>query len=167
MPSRGCACTTRRRAAANGGGGWTSVMIWCEPVKAQFTHAADSRHGQQDVCVRRLLAPPHVRAALWRHSRGRAGRPIHPRSFGREPTRDDSDARNKSTHAGGHTHAARRDGDNDRPGAARFCDAPTATGPRVIGLSVMCTAPGARVARLVGTRQGTAATTWDDDTALR
>lgn len=54
MPSRGCACTTRRRAAANGGGGWTSVMIWCEPVKAQFTHAADR---QQDVCVRRLLAP--------------------------------------------------------------------------------------------------------------
>jgi hypothetical protein len=39
------------------------------------------------------------------------------------------------------------------------------TGPRVIGLFVMCNVPAARVAGLVGTRQGTVKRTWDQDTA--
>jgi hypothetical protein len=117
MPSRGCACTTGQRVAANGGGGWTGVMIWCEPVKAQFTHDSKTK---ACVCtwfrihvLARLLAPVCGRSGM-RRSGGDGWR-------GQWAVGAPSRARNKSTHAGGHTehtHAARRDGDNDRPGAA-------------------------------------------------
>jgi hypothetical protein len=38
--------------------------------------------------------------------------------FGQEPTRDDEGAQCRNTQQSAHTHAARSDGDNDRPGAA-------------------------------------------------
>jgi hypothetical protein len=96
-------------------------MIWCEPVKAQFTHDSATFafvcRGFR-TCLLALGFGPHamcgwacgaVEGTAWHGRDSQRTKLVLARAFGREPTRDDSDS-SQDVDACGRAYARRTQG---------------------------------------------------------